>query len=381
MTSYSNECREFQRLFRRFIGTARPFLMHRVNYSDRQSEIDQQLGGLLIRNEKVQPRKRDDRAYRNFKQLLHFIKGSNYIIEYIPYSDITHIIYQDSSMDTHQDIQRLIVHFWNKYKKEYEPKNNSKDEESSQLILELEIVWDFEFNEGDFQKLERAIYKIVEHIKLAILQRSNALFERNQSIEFIDKQIAEKVKMADDLKDKIDNFEETINLTKSDIENELSKIYVQFVTILGIFTAIVVSVFGGLSIVSGVFDKINDTPIWKLILVGSMVSIFILCLLFLLTRWISTIIRKTFDYEGERSLLLIVTNNGAFATGIFIFSYLIIASVIFSSHEAKMQLKKMLVIWDALPLFLLLIFPLILGLGLFIKVTDMKKREKGDTYY
>jgi hypothetical protein len=70
----------------------------------------------------------------------------------------------------------------------------------------------------------------------------------------------------------------------------------------------------------------------------------------------------------------IITNNGAFATGISIISYLIVASVVFSSREAGVQLKKLIMLWEAFPIFLILIFPLILGLGLYIKVVDMKRR-------
>lgn len=234
--------------------------------------------------------------------------------------------------------------------------------------------------------LKNRFYKLIDHIQLASFQISEIA---QRSIEKQDELMKELSESRAELKKHKEEFEENINdtkqnlnrdlkKTKTDMEKELSKIYVQFVTILGIFTAIVVSVFGGLSIVSGIFNKINETSMWKIILTGSMVSIFVLCLLFLLTRWISTLVNKTFDYESERNFMQIVTNNGAFATGIFIFCYLIITAVVFSSKIATEKLKSLISVADALPILIVLMIPILVGVAVFIKTIDLRKYKKSD---
>lgn len=237
-----------------------------------------------------------------------------------------------------------------------------------EILVEVEKQVTEEYLKKMMQKMRR--HFLLSYEQKVSFDRLDAEFRNNlmKSEEVLVSVQSQTLEIKEDLKN--------AHIMLNTIDDESTKVYVQFVTILGIFTAIVVSVFGGLSIVSGVFDKLDQTPMWKVILTGSMVSIFVLCLLFLLTRWISTIVRKTYGHDSEQSFMQIVTNNGAFATGIFIFCYLIIAAVVFSSSEATMRLKQIVNAGDALPILLVLALPILGGAAVFIKTIDLRKYTK-----
>lgn len=218
-------------------------------------------------------------------------------------------------------------------------------------------------------KLKQRFYKLIDHIQLASFQMgeiSQHFREESQKLSTdISHSQAELAAMKDEIK--------VTNIQFENFSDELSKIYAQFVTILGIFTAIVISVFGGLGIVNGVFEKINETAVWKILLVGSMASLAVLSMLFLLTKWISSIVNITFEKRSKNTLINILKGNGAFATGVFIFSYLIIASVVFSSKDATIKLKSLVNVWDSMLIFCVLLIPILLGLMLLLRIIFSKK--------
>lgn len=232
------------------------------------------------------------------------------------------------------------------------------------LELLLQVLIEVE-NQLTIDEHKRIIQKMRRHFLLSYEQKIRIEEKSKETLRHVQSQLTD--------------MESDISMTNEmiyTIQEESSKIYAQFVTILGIFTAIVVSVFGGLSIVSGVFKKINETPIWKMVLMGSLVSIFVLCLLFLLMKWISSIVQNAFGLGENKPLMNILTSHGAFATAIFIFCYLIITSVVFSSRKVTDKLKDLLNVWEALPILLLLTLPILAGVAVFIKIVDLKKYSK-----
>lgn len=243
--------------------------------------------------------------------------------------------------------------------------------EDKDVILQILIEVESQVFQRDHKKM---LTKMRRHFSLSHEQKAN--FDRLNDKFNSDLLKSEKalIKVQEDLV-KANDYLEDIEIKTETLENESSKIYAQFVTILGIFTAIVISVFGGLSIVNGVFEKIDDTPMWKIVLTGSMVSILILCLLFLLTRWISTITNKAFGYESEKSLMETVTNNGAFAIGVSVFLYLIFAAVALSSLDVSIKIKEILSNWNVYVVLALFLLPFLGGGIILLGSSRLKNSE------
>lgn len=220
------------------------------------------------------------------------------------------------------------------------------------------------------EELSRRFYKLIDHMRLASFQISEIAEHFSSESEGMTTEI-------ENSKRKLKEIENELKLKGESVENlnkEITKIYTQFVSILGIFTAIVISVFGGLGIINGVFESINVTAVWKIVLVGSMASIATLSMLFILTKWITSIINVAFERKDSNNLINIIKDNGAFSTGIFIFCYLIIASVIFSSPSAVERLKSITNIGHSVIAFVLLTLPIIAGFILFIKILNSKNK-------
>lgn len=216
------------------------------------------------------------------------------------------------------------------------------------------------------QELSRRFYKLIDHLQLASFQLNEILEQTKEKQDAL-------LKRLEEANETIQKSEDELNILKEESRREISRLYVQFVTILGIFTAIVVSVFGGLSILSGIFEQIDSTAAWKLILMGSAVSIFVLCALFLLTRWVSIIVFKVFGYGEERNLLENVLSNGGFAVGIFIFGYLMVAAVVLRSQDATNELTKILNVGGSVPILVLLGIPIAIGFAVLVKAIDMRR--------
>lgn len=230
------------------------------------------------------------------------------------------------------------------------------------------------------KELARRCYKLLDHLLLASFQIGEILQHTKVDAEVLKLELFvthdELKKTKDELeetKNKIQEEQEKLSNKIFEFQNEFTKIYIQFVTILGIFTAIVVSIFGGLQIINESFVNLHLVPIWKTTLIISLFSIAILCMLTALTGWISTIINRVFDKKYKPNFKEFILHNGAFATGIFIFAYVAIASAILSSLQTKQQLSSILNAGNSWPIIILLAFPLIVGIGVLIKTVDYRK--------
>lgn len=220
--------------------------------------------------------------------------------------------------------------------------------------------------------LNQMIEKIERHFQLSFEQKLN--YEKIK--DSFQRELNNAQRTLDETDKKINNINEKYKDAKKNLEKlqeSSNAIYAQFVTILGIFTAIVLSVIGGLELITSAFENLHLLPAWKAVMMSSILALAVICMLFLLTRWISVVINRAFNRESERNLLQIATDNGAFTTGIFIFGYLVIASVIFSSKDVTSTLKGIFIGWNGFPVLLLLLIPICLGAMLLIKLVDIKK--------
>lgn len=343
MTSYKSECKKFRGIFSVFINHASRFLMHRKIESSTHDDLDHQMGGLLLDNSRKGINRISERtAYRQFKKLLEFIKESKYIIEYVPYSDITHIIYDDSSRDTHDDIQQLIVYFWMKYRTEQENQTLSNPAESIQLNLELD--WEFysSFDQGQEQKLERTIYKIVEHIKLAILQRNHSIRERQHSLNLIDKEIKDKQNTLSELEDKITSFENSI-------DEKLRSNTLSMISVLGIFAAVLMGAFGAIQGFTSLFAHAYAMDLSMILIISSIGASAVILILFFLLNGIAKLTeRSLWSTKKENGTLLEKHPSLVIVHGILIFIFLVGSALELSNVTLQFAWQGF---WWAIPLF------------------------------
>ena len=108
-------------------------------------------------------------------------------------------------------------------------------------------------NEGmecyEWKKLYRFVIKLKDHIFLEFIRLSEI---RNENAR-----MEEELKKLEDTGKSLEKMENELRKSIDNTTKETKNIYLQMVSILGIFTAIVITVFGGISVVSGIVDGLS----------------------------------------------------------------------------------------------------------------------------
>lgn len=133
---------------------------------------------------------------------------------------------------------------------------------------------------NDNGNIEYRFNKILDHLSLAFVQAT----EMRRLQDMIDES-------EENLK-KVNRSFEDIRHTQNIVEEKVESIYPQFITILGIFTAIIVAFFGGVSLSNSIINHKMFNNIQLFITIGAVASIFILTMLFMLMTWIDHLLDK-----------------------------------------------------------------------------------------
>lgn len=107
----------------------------------------------------------------------------------------------------------------------------------------------------------------------------------NEAIQKIENQINDKNTGLNALYEKVDERE-------NNIENKIkSNVYSEFIAILGIFTAITFAIFGGMNLLSNLFQNIGSTPasLGQTLILASIFGLIMWGIIELLFNWISKI--------------------------------------------------------------------------------------------
>ncbi|MCU4377624.1 hypothetical protein [Acinetobacter haemolyticus] len=206
----------------------------------------------------------------------------------IPYDDITSFIYE-----FHQEI-------------------NLKDLDSMMEELENKFSFNYpiEINTGRKHDKHLCFSKFRTHIFLAATQK-NYITKVAQDLSKQANQVAtEADKTATDAKDQAEKARKTYD-----------DMMVNYITILGIFASIIITIFGGMQIISATTGLLQaNISLATLILVLSFLTMLIILILAILLNWISNLKeskRSNFFVYGA----LILTLTSMVGAGTYMFKY------------------------------------------------------------
>lgn len=129
------------------------------------------------------------------------------------------------------------------------------------------------------------------------------------------------------LQNKVNEFESMFDKQIIHIENEIRKnVYSEFITILGIFTAITFAIFGGMNLLSALFKNIGSTPasLGQTLILAAVFGLIMWGITVLFFYWINTI-KTNHDKKFYRqwgfwlNVLFIVLVILLLIAGIFLF--------------------------------------------------------------
>ncbi|MGP3639167.1 hypothetical protein [Lentilactobacillus hilgardii] len=199
----------------------------------------------------------------DFKKLLTTMQGMH--TEFIPYSEVTRIIYNNND-------DGLDAFFMKLNQKIME---NVKLEDSPEIANEYVVL-----------------IKSVEHMKLANKQMDN-LYKKQQD-------------KLNQQQEKINVLEKNISKTKKrykKLNKMKGSLYGDFIAILGIFAAVIFTLFGGLLTVSRVVAQMaNGDRIYRIMISVSLLGIVLIGLLFFLLKAVATMSDKSISINDIKKL-------------------------------------------------------------------------------
>lgn len=144
---------------------------------------------------------------------------------------------------------------------------------------------------SDYKELYRFLLKLYDHIQMEIIRLSEIRSENERLIE-INRDLKVQLEKSQKRVNCVSKTYHEINNKIEDVESRANNMYLQIISILGIFTAIVFAVFGGLNVINSISSAFlqGDITLYRTILVASMTILFVFLLIFSLlslARWTS----------------------------------------------------------------------------------------------
>ncbi len=196
-----------------------------------------------------------DHESESFAKLIDSIKLVNLEEGVIPYTTLTKLIYKETqyNRELYDTLGDTMKSDWEAYRK-------------SQSDIPSET--------------KRIFLKIKEHIGLSIIQRNHINDGLNDQLSFTQKKLNETNKNFDELSKALAEVEK-------EAHEKADKLVVHFITILGIFAAIMMGAFGSFQGFTSIFSNAEKIPIGKVLMISSAGASGVTLILFLLLYSIS----------------------------------------------------------------------------------------------
>ena len=165
----------------------------------------------------------------------------------LPYSNLTSLVFTDEENYTDGFISDL---------KEFITKQFEEKKQKNNLTIEDE-------------KAISVLIKTTEHLSLALSQKNSLYIEQKLEFAKLEKKYIEINTALKETEQKYIKYK-----TKYD------KMTIDFLSMMGIFSTIIFSVFGGLSQIGAIGDNLSETPISKILMYISLSAIILILIIF-----------------------------------------------------------------------------------------------------
>ena len=217
-----------------------------------------------------------EQQVKNLKELTNKLKNNKNALPYI-FLNIKKLIHDADNRDDKElkkELQRI-----------YESLNNESTSKND-IPLYFRKLKDIDIN---FYNKIIILYKISYNDNLFCIKKYNNMYsklkENEEKLNSLNKNTYYINSKIDEQGYKIKNMEQTIlNKIKEDV-------YPEFITILGIFTAITFAIFGGMNLLSNLFQNIKSThaSLGQALILAAVFNLYLWGIIELLFNWISKI--------------------------------------------------------------------------------------------
>ncbi|WFM81260.1 hypothetical protein [Streptococcus ruminicola] len=175
--------------------------------------------------------------------------------------------------------------------------NENSDENNEILFGNISLILS-SYKGNSYENLEKNLRKIQNNYTLAQVQKEYIIKNSKNAQRLL----LEQKCFSEDLDKKLKALDETTEKIGSDVDDihdTKSSIYTDFIAILGVFSAFVFVLFGGIEVARAVFDIGDDLQtmdLSKMITISCLMLIGVLTLLYSLLLWIARITDKKIGY-------------------------------------------------------------------------------------
>lgn len=184
----------------------------------------------------------------------------------------------------------------------YELEAVDSEEEDERLNANITLLLNH-YTGSNKSILKSNLEKIRNNYKLSIIQKE--FIEKTiKGVEESTEEISDTLTKLSDVTDKMEKNISDLGDTAKNVKKEVesvketkSSIYTDFISILGVFSAFVFLMFGGIDVVRAVIDVADDLQVIslsRLIILSSLMLVAVLTLLYCLLLWIARITGKRF---------------------------------------------------------------------------------------
>lgn len=199
---------------------------------------------------------------KSFRNLIKVIEKVTFIEDVVPYTEITKLIYKQTkyNRELFDMLSDTLRTDWDNY----------CDGQKSKQV------------EADDKQLDtaRKFLKIKEHIGLSVIQRNHISDRLSEQLKHTEKRLKET-------DSKFKELSGELELVEKKSHEKADKLVVQFITILGIFAAIMMGAFGSFQGFTNIFANAQDVPLGKILLISAAGASGVSLILFLLLHSIS----------------------------------------------------------------------------------------------
>lgn len=199
------------------------------------------------------------------------------------------LIYNDGEFrHSYSDFWPMIV----------EMKSNSNHYNIEILLQNLIDTKDYVENTPKYQCISKNIWKVVDHINLEMARMETFEMINNKAINTEEKLtlVSEKIKSAQKSVDKATKVAKGLQT--------------EMISILGIFSAIIISFFGGISFISSAIASIHQSSVFKSAVIVLIAGIVLVNVLFILLYMVAQIIEKEVYVACQTEHCTCVDENG-----------------------------------------------------------------------
>ena len=192
----------------------------------------------------------------------------------IPYDAIADYVYQhENSIESNEQLNKNIEYLCSKFKGSIDKKTN--------LENNLRVI---SVNYSLYQAQKSYISKVAQGVKQDVENLSVEVGQANSILESVSTQAEQANSTLESVQESVEKIDQT-----------KSSIYTDFISILGVFSAFVFVMFGGIEIARAVFDIGDDLlnmDLSKMITISCLMLIGVITLMYSLLLWISRITKK-----------------------------------------------------------------------------------------